>query len=93
MSAHVINFPGAPHRTVPARPTCIAELEGEAKAIVISEQDGRFTVALAPAVTKRELATRVSFREVQRARAYAREMAIRYPRLYQLILDETEDAA
>jgi hypothetical protein len=93
MSATIVLFPVARRRNAPPRPTCIAELKGPAKALLISEQDGRFTVALAPATTTRELATRLSFREVRRARAFAREMAIRYPALYQLIVDETEVAA
>jgi hypothetical protein len=93
MSAAILTFPVSRRQSAPGRPTCMSDLHGAAKALVISEQGGRFLVALAPATTKRELATRLSFREVRRARAYAREMAIRYPALYQLIVDETEVAA
>ena len=87
MSATILSFPGVDPARFRARPTCLADLPVGAKALVITEDRGRYHVALAPALTPSERRVCQTFSDVEAARHYARRMSAAYPRLYQLIVD------
>lgn len=86
MSATILHFP-SPGKAKP-RPASVADLNSGAKALAITQVGARFLVSIRPAVTSAERAVQRHFPNAEQARAFARQMAISYPRLYQLILDE-----
>ena len=87
MSATILAFPGVDPARIRPRPTCLADLPAGAKALVITEDRGRYHVALAPAATPAERRVRQAFADAEDARYYARRQSIEHPRLYQLIID------
>lgn len=87
MSATILIFPNS-GRSAP-RIESIADLPRGTKAIALRQEGQRVVARLRPALTAREQQVRSTFATASEARKWARGMAIAYPQLYRLIIDET----
>ena len=87
MTADILTFPSVDVAKIGSPPTCIADLKGDAKALVISAETDGYRVALAPAVTNAEREVTQTFSELADARYFADRMKAAFPLLYQLIVD------
>ncbi len=87
--AVVIPFPGVDPAKIRPRPTCLADLPEGAKALVVIPERRGFAVVVRPCRTASENFERRSFASAVSALQFARNLAIREPRRFQLIIDET----
>jgi hypothetical protein len=85
----VIAFPGVDIAAIHPRPRRIEDLPAGGKALVVTHEDARFVVRMRPALTAKERQVQRSFASHREAMVEARRAAAYFPKLYQLVLDET----
>jgi hypothetical protein len=85
----VIPFPGVSPAEIRPRPTCMDDLRPGARALVVVPAQRGFDVVMRPALNANERAVRQSFATAREALVFARRTSASFPRLYQLVLDES----